>query len=185
MKDVMIDIETMGGIPNGAIASIGACVWDAVTSQVTDPFYVNVDVDDAVARGMMRDDRTVAWWAKQPQDARDALRDPEPIELTAALWQLIDWMPKKCCVWAKPPSFDITILRTAFNLCYLRCPWHFRQERDMRTLLQITRDYTGGVELSKHGDKHNALHDAQRQGIDAVKCIRALRLNSIRRGGDG
>jgi hypothetical protein len=43
---VMFDLETMGMAPNGAIASIGAVRFDPYGDEISDPFYVVVDLKD-------------------------------------------------------------------------------------------------------------------------------------------
>lgn len=81
-------------------------------------------------------------------------------------------MYKKCVeVWANPPQFDLIILRHLFDECGVKCPWHYRVERDFRTLKghahQLNIDYQPAY---ANIDKHDALSDAIAQAR-AVQII--------------
>ena len=37
-------------------------------------------------------------------------------------------------VYGNSPSFDLVIMRTAYRLTGIECPWHYTNERDFRTV---------------------------------------------------
>ena len=79
-------------------------------------------------------------------------------------------------VWGKGPSFDMTILRSAFTRCRIDSPWHYRNERDVRTLLdlgQTLADFNDD-DLTRSGPKHNALADARHQTKQVLAAYKAL-----------
>ncbi len=54
----------------------------------------------------------------------------------------------------------IDLLREAYELVDMECPWHYRDDRDMRTIVGLadTWDITSNIEFE--GTRHHALNDA-------------------------
>jgi hypothetical protein len=79
MRDLMLDLETMGTSPNAAIVAIGAVKFDPGTGELGGRFYQVVDLASSVAAGCVIDPDTVLWWMRQSPEARamfDAPRVP-------------------------------------------------------------------------------------------------------------
>jgi len=72
MRDVMLDLETMGNGPRAAIVAIGAVEFDPETGTVGERFYQAVDLATAVSMGGEMDASTVLWWMQQGDEARAA-----------------------------------------------------------------------------------------------------------------
>ena len=51
MRDVMLDLETMGKCPDAAIIAIGAVEFDVKTPQIGEKFYALVNLESAVLSG--------------------------------------------------------------------------------------------------------------------------------------
>lgn len=145
MKDkthFMVDIETLGGAPNGVIASIGVVVFDPyTTSKPHDSMHLLVDVEDAQKCGLVCDANTVMFWLNQPkQNQHITFSDGLRTRLTDALSLLSTFMwnrhinSHERAVWFNGATFDDSILTTAYRLCDLEKPWHFRNTMCMRTL---------------------------------------------------
>jgi len=161
MKDIMIDIETLGNKGTSAVATIGAVEFGAgfVTENT---FYTRIDWIDALKYGTM-DASSMKWWMNQNDEARAEMTKDGAISLKKGLRQLADWMPKpidEVRVWGNGSVFDIAILNYAFNQVQVKLPWHFRNVRDVRTVTDLTyghidpKDYVDGTVA------HNALSDA-------------------------
>lgn len=175
MRDLMIDIETLGTAPGSVILSIGAVAFDAEAGQMGDEFYIAIDPDDAAKKGLTTDISTVQWWMQQSKEAQaDAFSGGAP--LVSALLALEVYVKghEPSRVWAKPPSFDLVLLESAYRTVGYEIPWHYRTPRDLRTLI----DLTGAVQPDV-GTAHNALDDAKSQAlavIDGYARLSALRL---------
>ena len=179
-ENIMIDIETLGGTPDGVILSIGAVRFD--DKSIFDDFYVNVTIQSCLDVGMKIDPKTIEWWFGQSDAARSALF-VDTISITDAMNRLREWFKKsadKKIVWANGAAFDLAIVRRAFDLTGVGCPFHWGNEMCMRPIRRIGymlgRDYskdkkTGGVTL------HNALEDARLQAKYVMEVLALVRFN--------
>jgi hypothetical protein len=168
MRDVMLDLETMGRAPRGVIASIGAALFNLRTGVRNDVFYRVVDIATSADAGLELNAETVKWWLCQSEEARQALFAGQ-IPLFKALQEFADWFPPKARIWGNGATFDVAILRSAYDALGYKVPWHYRQERDVRTLVTLFRDLHGEGESDPSqrfeggANAHNALADAERQ----------------------
>lgn len=176
--DVVIDLETMSTLPNAAIVSIGAV---AVRDRVpVGEFYVRVQLETALDVGCMVDGDTMEWWMRQDVDARQEVDgSQEAGSLYQALAEFEAWLQEiaagdRVLIWGKGPSFDCTILKNAYQAFRRDAPWFFRNERCMRTLLDL---YPEAGDLPFEGIQHHALHDARHE---AAQLIMALTLHESR-----
>lgn len=161
--DLMIDLETLGGPPDGAIVSIGACFFDLETCTIGPTFNRVINLATAVRDGGKMKPSTVMWWLSQSDDARKAiLYNTEEIRTVlldfasfiATHSRVLDVRP-----WGNSNSFDLTILASAYERAGMRAPWSPFRERDFRTV----RNMYPSVEYNpddKGDGAHNALTDA-------------------------
>lgn len=160
MKDVMVDLETLSTRDDAAIISIGAVEFDMETGEVGETLYVNVDwkANQALRRHIDLD--TVQWWMKQSDAARMALFEGPSVSLFAALAKLENFFHscKAKHIWSHS-SFDERILRNAFGHINSKPPWHFRDIRDIRTLMALLPKGQPTA-VYREGTHHNALGDA-------------------------
>jgi hypothetical protein len=80
--DYTLDLETMGSTrQTAAIVSIGAVAFN-VEGDMSEPFYVNVDLEDAMRHGLTVDADTIKWWMRQQLLAREAIFiAPKPLSV--------------------------------------------------------------------------------------------------------
>ncbi len=174
MRDLMIDIETLGTAPGSVILSIGAINFDAETGDFGDEFYAAIDPDSGIHLGMGIDASTVKWWMQQSECARLSAFSGET-HLSKALFDLYEFIhgAEPTRVWAKPPSFDMVLLESAYRACAIDIPWHYKSPRDCRTLFDIAN-----VDQPNVGVAHNALDDAKSQAIGVIEAYRILSLRA-------
>lgn len=202
MKHVMVDIETLGMPPKGALLQIGACMFDPYRAQDTEELVVDsflVSVRRGYYEGM-RDDtwavepRTVEWWGEQSEAAQEGLMLNLVSSPREALVRFTEWLTASnfvreaknsqtvAQVWANPPTFDLAILNYAFDACDLQRPWHYRQEKDARTLMWLGQNIPnmrqGFAALLNGLVPHRGDHDAIRQALYVQRALaRIARLN--------
>lgn len=177
----MIDIETLGTRPGCAILSIGAVRFNPNTMQILDRFYCNVDAAESFQRGFDFDEKTVEWWDKQLPEIKARLNENQ-VTVDVAMQRLAKFLLNEAgqieryhSVWCQGGSFDFPILTWAYEALQMPMPWHFWQERDSRTLLQVMRE-TLGFELRKlESGAHDALADATHQAKEVMRALRYLR----------
>ena len=171
MKHVMIDLETLGTSPGSVILSIGAVAFDIPTKSLGQTFYVNVCRQQAAACGLTSDPSTIAWWAGQSQEARDALL-VDPVAPDAACRAFVDYwrMTGATMIWSHGATFDIPLLEWMIRLSQPMVPWKFWNARDTRTIFDLAGN---GPDRSK-GTHHNALDDAVNQAEAVIAACGIL-----------
>ncbi|EGL3041747.1 exonuclease, partial [Escherichia coli] len=163
---LMIDIETMGKNPNAAIISIGAIFFDPQTGDMGPEFSKTIDLDTA---GGVIDRDVIKWWLKQSREAQSAILTDE-IPLDDALLQLREFIAENSGeffvqVWGNGANFDNVILRRSYERQGIPCPWHYHNDRDVRTIVELGKaiDFDVRTAIPFEGERHNALDDARYQ----------------------
>lgn len=169
MKDVMIDLETLGTGKDAAIIQIGAAYFDRLTGEVGDTFKRNINLVSAVKEGGEIDASTVLWWLSQSKDAQNSILE-EGVPVGHALVALNTFLKGAKASWSHA-SFDMPILISAMNRVDITPTLHYRATRDIRTLVDLS-----GVTIdwdSRKGTHHDALDDCLFQ----IKyCVEAFKL---------
>lgn len=169
---VMVDLETMGKKSDAPIVSIGAVIFDPETGFLGETFYKVVSLESAVSWGAEIDPSTVIWWMKQSSEARSEIANDNAIQLDDALLQFSEFVfeniPGGCetaQIWGNGATFDNTILRSSFERACLECPWDYRNDRDVRTMVELGKaiGFDAKTSIPFEGERHNALADAQHQ----------------------
>lgn len=186
MKNIMLDLETMGNGSNAAIVSIGAVLFDPLTGAIGEEFYQVVSLNSSAHFGEL-DSSTVLWWLKQSDEARAVFEDENKTTLKNALVFFADWVNEHCdrnekdkpdaVVWGNGATFDNVILGNAYKAVRLRQPWFFANDRDVRTLVDLGRQLRGidpKKDLTLQGTAHNALDDAKFQVRYVSEIFKAL-----------
>ncbi len=168
MKFVMVDIETLGTGFDSVVASIGAIGFDLKTGVFGAEFERLICIDSSVAAGLKMDCDTVAWWAKQSEDAQKQLDGSAHARRSIVeLWHWFHCLgeKRKVVVFGNGPTFDLAILRYHFEYFGFELPWHFWNERCVRTEVDMGRAV--GIDPKKTlpfvGVPHSALDDAKHQ----------------------
>lgn len=196
---IVVDIETLGKGPRARLVSIGAVrmVLDPVgRMRERSDFYRLISSDGRNAE-RQTDADTLAWWDKQPWEARAALSVGPRFQIGTALsefaaWAVGDLSPDEArarlFAWGYGDEFDLALLQDAAEMesraeenpdapgFGLAMPWNFRRQGNLRTLAQcfphVERPASAGI-------KHNALHDARHEAayLQALLTERAVWLD--------
>lgn len=178
-KHVMVDIETMGPAPHGAILSIGAVPFsihqkECKVAPESMWFHERCTLKANDEDGRIIAPQTVEWWLAQSGEARAALlQEPRFQDVGTLCRAFSSWAHKQNglrveYLWAKPPTFDIAILRDAFDSNGVVWPFHYRAERDLRVLLSVGKDMGMALDFDTlKGTAHNAVEDAAHQARQA------------------
>lgn len=168
MKDLMVDIETLGTSPTALITQIGACYFDRLTGQIGDKLCHNVSIQDGLDLGFSVDGSTIEFWLRQP--GRTFLEGPL-YSVGDALANFSSFAKGCTSAWAHA-TFDFPILANAYNVLRMKLPFSYRLTRDIRTLVDLS-----GVKVPKAASEetHNALDDCIYQVEYCVKYFKELR----------
>ena len=173
----VVDIETFGKPPCGAIAAIGCIRIDHGT--ITANYYARVSLMTSMVDGGQVDASTIQFWLKQSLEARSEVDGTmRSLSISVALQGLADFInsgPHReldHLVWGKGPNFDNTILEGAYQRCGIPVPWKYNASRCMRTMLSL---YPSALDIKFQGTPHHALDDARHE---AVQFCAALALHT-------
>lgn len=165
---VMIDLETLDNKSTAAIVSIGAVLFNA-NGVAKDKFYAVVDTQSCIDKGLTVGGDTIAWWAKQSDEAR-AVFNAKAIPLDKALQGLKNYIFKNCNSYnvtlvGNSARFDLGILENAFRACGQEPFWKFWNEACYRTW----KSMKGAPKMEREGTYHNALDDVYSQAKHAIE----------------
>lgn len=176
---LMIDMETMGNSPDAPIVSIGAVFFDPSSGNTGAEFYRVVNLESSMSFGMKPDASTIQWWLKQSSEVRSAILVDEAMGLRESLELLADFIAENAAngshtvqLWGNGCSFDNVILRRAYALTETPFAVPFRNDRDVRTMVELGKSVgiNPRYDIPFEGDMHNALSDARHQ----VKYVSAI-----------
>ena len=153
----MIDLEGLATGPDTTILTIAAQAFDPFGSGYYDKhYYARVTLESQEDRSI--DDGTIAWWATQPDHAKEeAFGEQDRIPLDQALDELgkLIWHSK--LIWSQGPTYDMNILEHAYKSYGKALPWKYYQVRDSRTVFSLW------PEQPIPPTSHHALEDCRRQ----------------------
>jgi exodeoxyribonuclease VIII len=184
MASIMVDIETFSSETNAQVVQIGACRFTlAPPYEILDRFLVNIDPFDPDNLVRDKSEATMGWWREQSQAALDGLHTPERISLRNGVLALASFLtPHDKTIWANAPTFDLAILRNAYKQLGIIVPWHYRLERDCRTMWHlIPKPVRKEIEKEMEGlgeIEHNGLGDAVRQARGLQRILQWVRVNT-------
>lgn len=185
MRDIMIDLETLGTTPDAVVLSLGAVVFDPYSSVQGPTFYVEFTnfLERQTDQGRTINPNTVLWWMQQNQGAREVFQ-PRETDVTRCsplfgASAFSAFVKENGCdrVWAKDPDFDVVILRSFFNSINRgeAFPFKYNAGRSVRTVMDMP--------FAKHRASpavaHNALADAIQQATDIQGAFACLRTQSL------
>lgn len=163
MNDLMIDLETAGLPPTGALMSIGACFFDMKTCTIGPTFSRTINLATAVRDGGTMDPGTIIWWLGQNETARRNVMF-STYDIRQVLTEFAAFIAEHSSVkevkpWGNGSSFDLTLLNGAYRRAGIDTPWKFWNERCFRTINAMYPSVEYNVE-EKGDAAHTALDDA-------------------------
>ncbi len=169
MKDLMIDLETLGTGKDALITQIGACEFNRETGELGEMFLMNIDIQSSLNCGFKVTGETIHWWLERPEQVTWT-------DNTDSVVSVLNHFKKFCNklefkrVWSHA-TFDFVILNNAYELCGWKSPLRYRSARDIRTLV----DLAGIKNENREGKTHNALDDCKYQVGYCTECFRVLK----------
>lgn len=161
MMDLMIDLETLGTLPDAPVISIGASFFDIEAKALGPTFYVVLDIDSQLEKGRVPSGPTIKWWVSQSSAAKKVFQEtshPTKEGLKAFCdWYLLNCGADKAFVWGNGAPFDISMLENLLRHYDLDIPWGHRNIMDLRTFRRFNKN---GTPVKNNGVEHNALDDA-------------------------
>lgn len=159
---LMVDIETLGTKSYSIILSIGAVEFDISTGITGREFYQTIDINSSIDYNFKIDGDTFYWWLNQDENSRKLICN-HTIDIYNALLKFkifIDEL-KDIQIWSNGSKYDLGLLDNAYQLCKLKTPWNYRNERDVRTLVSLAPHIKNNIQFL--GVRHNPIDDCKYQ----------------------
>lgn len=165
--DIMIDIETTGspagmGIDTIGCIQIGAIKFNADTQEVGPTFNRCL----ALAPNRHWDEDTRQWWSTKNKPVLDGIiarmEDPQQVIRDFYAYCVTGVTDGGARVWAKPTTFDCSILASYFRQYGLPSPFHYRLTRDLNSHiagLAGSARHQPMAHIEDTGTAHDALSD--------------------------
>lgn len=174
MKDLMIDIETMGTGNNAVMIQLAGVFFNKDTGETGDEFCMGIDVKSCLDWGFVTTQETIDWWANQDQNILRHIQETAyPVD------HVIEWFydfykntKGDIKIWSHA-TFDFVIVQN--YLAKIGKHMVHKNARDIRTLVDLS-----GIDLKKYDWKmktHDALDDCKFQikyCVDAMKLIKDM-----------
>lgn len=171
MKNLMIDLETLGTNPDCPVISLGAVFFDG--TGLGERFYAVLDVEAQMDAGRKASASTIKWWMGQGDAAKKVFREGGQDTKT-----VLEEFSQFCVIhgawvqpWSKGANFDIVIMEDLFRFYDLPVPWKYSQVRCFRT---FEKTNCQGVNIPFDGVQHDALADALHQATIAVEGLKRM-----------
>lgn len=177
--EIMLDLETMGVGNSPALIQISAILFDPSTGEEIKSFDEKIDLNSSVEKGLTLTPSTVKWWMTDEsisQQTRVEVMSGEKT-LTAVLNLFSQWVGSgEVLVWGNGSASDNVWIRSAYDACYLKPPFTFREDMCLRTLrsLAYKNGYVRNFEFE--GNRHDALDDCRYQIKDLIEIKRFLNI---------
>lgn len=178
MNHLMLDIETLDITPSAVILVVAGVFFNSKTGELGAEFEAAVNSQqEQPGRTISLD--TVAWWAKQSDEARkQAFGGSESLKrVLTNLSRFIHMHSTDTVkVWGNGKEFDCSILEHAYQQLAMPCPWKFWDTQDARTIITLAELHGFNPKKQRpfEGTPHRALDDAKHQARYVADTISAL-----------
>lgn len=185
--DIMCDIETLGNKPDSTVFQISAIAFDINTGEYKYTFNKIADISKSSDLKITGD--TLKWWLNTNKELLSSLLNDGTGSCKQLLIDFKNWMAElandyELFLWGNGILFDNNMIRTQFNDIGLSYPIFYRNDRDMRTLVELASIKDGVSSEKEFRDKykdnsyieHDAFDDVRSQ-IDILVKARKMILN--------
>lgn len=184
--DIMTDIKTLGTHSDSTIIQISAIAFDIKTGEHLSKFNQIADITKNDKSLKVTGD-TIKWWLNTNKELFAELinggkQSSENVLINFHTWLVRfteDWKP--VYLWGNGILFDNKMIQHQFEQLNLEYPIFYRNDRDLRTLVDLASVKLGITEeelKEKFNDDslvaHNAFDDVIYQINLAVNCFRVL-----------
>lgn len=182
--DIMTDIETLGNKADSTIFQISAIAFDLSTGQQLAEF--NKIANIAESKNLKITGDTLKWWLDTDKELLTALLKSGEGTTLDLLYNFHTWLTDlkkkgELFLWGNGILFDNKMIELQFQNTGLTYPIFFRNDRDVRTILELAAIKSGSTvqELRSRFDDeslthHNAIDDVKYQIRLVVWCYNFL-----------
>lgn len=189
--DIICDLETLGVAKDSTIIQIAAACFDITTGDVIDTFNECVDISKEPISAM---GRTITWWLNTNKDLFADILQRGSCSQTDVLKHFHTWLTEDIdklidvpagetlqkYFWGNGILFDNAIVQAHFEQVGLTYPIFYRNDRDLRTLVELASLKSGRSEseikdsVPAPAQAHDAMNDVLYEIAWAHECWKIL-----------
>lgn len=190
-RNIMVDIETIGKVQDATIFQIAAASFNIETGEVLNSIDLKLDIKSC--NDLKADGDTLLWWLNTDKELLTKLLNEGNLIEPTFYRMFSEWLTDELldsdgktgdyelAMWGNGISFDIVRLRNKYENYGKPFLISFRNEYDVRTIVELAADYTGRSinELKQEvtletETKHDALDDVNYQIRLVHHCYKLL-----------
>lgn len=144
MREIMLDIETLGTSDNALITTISMVQFDLETGEVGSQIELALNWEEQEKNGGIIDAGTVRWWMQQADVAIKAMVNLPTYSVERVIVEIEEWIEaifgekvNDVKVWGNGVTFDNTIVRNLYTRHGATFPIPYWGDTDVRTLLAL------------------------------------------------
>lgn len=192
MKDVMVDLESMGVGNNPALIQIAAVQFDINTGKIGNIFDMKIDLQSSLDAGLEISAGTIKFWMTNPtvnQETRNIVMSQTGDHsgggnsLQYVCQMFATWCKENEVkyVWGNGTASDNVWLRSAFKAAKVDCPeLSFRNDICLRTLRSLaTRTGWKQDDIVFKGNEHDGLDDSKYQIAVLTSILNHLNIKEL------
>lgn len=178
-KDIMVDIETLGNRIDSTIIQVSAVSFDIQSGKIHETFNQIADISENKTPINVTGS-TLKWWVHTNIDLFAELlmqgeKSSEDILRNFHFW-LTDIVsdPRELYLWGNGILFDNAMIRHQFEAIGLFYPIFYRNDRDVRTILELASSKLGISDKELRDsiyDNELVAHDAFNDVINQVALV--------------
>lgn len=178
-KDIMVDIETLGNKIDSTIIQISAVSFDIHSGKIHETFNEVADISKNESKVNVTGS-TLQWWINTNSELFSELltkgeQSSEDVTRNFHTWLVgIVSDQKDLYLWGNGILFDNAIIRHKFESIGLDYPIFYRNDRDVRTILELASNKLEILERVLRDsiyDKELVAHDAFNDVINQVALV--------------
>lgn len=185
--DIMVDLETLGTKSDSTIIQISAIAFDIKTGEYFDTFNQIADISKNTLP-LKVTGSTLQWWVNTNKELFADILNGGHVSSEQVLRNFNDWITslhlagvENIFLWGNGILFDNVMIRHQFENVDFEYPIFYRNDRDLRTLVELASIKLGVTEKAlreKHYNQdliaHDAFNDVKNQINLAVACFNEL-----------
>ena len=185
-RNIMVDIETIGKVQDATIFQIAAASFDIETGDILNTIDLKLDIKSCPE--LKADGDTLLWWLNENKELLTKLLNEGNLIEPTFYRTFSEWLTDEALasdadlsMWGNGISFDIVRLRNKYENYGQPFLISFRNEFDVRTILNLAADKLGVSKdeirnsvTDENEVKHDALDDVRYQVRLVCKCYEIL-----------
>lgn len=188
--DIMVDIETLSTYKNAVVLEISAVEFNRKTGEIGEVFDKKLYVDEQLTTGRRIDEKTLYWWFKQSNDAKDkVINNAVKTYIFDGLLEFSRFVSRcdnllyddnndrrTVKVWGNGSIFDIAIVESLYEQYYdrERIPWKYWAVNDVRTIVDLNPEVKKNCNFE--GTPHCAVDDCKYEIKYLVETLNTIQI---------